>query len=161
MTTGNDPLGELLGGIEKEVGSAASGAASGATGSAAGAGANPLGQIMSMLGGQGAGMAGLGGLVDQLKAGGLAGEVESWIGNGANHPVTPEALGQALGPQGVQQLSASTGLSPAQLLPQLSAILPMLINALTPHGVLPSGGQGAATDALGGLGTLLGGLTNR
>ncbi len=141
-------------------GGAATGTA-GATGTTGAAGATGLlGAVTGATGGQAAGLNGLGGLVDQLKAGGLASEVESWIGSGANKPVSPEALGQALGPQGVQQLSSSTGLSPAQLLPQLAAFLPLLINHLTPNGAASLTG-GSGSDLLGGLGSLLGGLANR
>ncbi len=125
--------------------------------------------VLGMLGGAtGAGSTGVGtsgpgttnvnALVDQLKAGGLASEVESWIGTGANKPVSPSALGQALGPQTVQQLSSSTGLSVQQLLPQLAALIPLLINHLTPGGSTANLGGGSTNEALGALTGLLGGL---
>ncbi len=107
------------------------------------------------------GIADAGALVDQLKAGGLASEVESWIGTGANKPVSPDALGQALGPQAVQQLSSSTGLSASQLLPQLAALIPLVINHLTPNGNASSLTSGSGQEALAGLQGLLGGLANR
>ena len=191
MTQEQNPLGDLLGGIEKSLGEAGT---AGATGGNAAA-ANPISEIMGMLqSAPGAGTAQatgqsidpnvvksvlglLGGgssaasgtsapgnpaaLIDQLKAGGLASEVESWIGTGANKPVSPEALGQALGPQTVQQLSSSTGLSIPQLLPQLAALIPLIINHLTPNGTTSGLSTGSGAQALGGLQSLLGSLENR
>ncbi|MFI5199803.1 MAG: YidB family protein, partial [Candidatus Limnocylindrales bacterium] len=134
---------------------------------------NVVSSVLGMLGGASAGagttgaspaaggIANAGALVEQLKAGGLASEVESWLGTGANKPVSPDALGQALGPQAVQQLSSSTGLSAAQLLPQLAALIPLVINHLTPNGNASSLTSGSGQDALAGLQGLLGGLANR
>ncbi len=191
MTQEQNPLGDLLGGIEKSLGEPGT---AGTTGGNAAA-ANPISEIMGLLqSAPGAGTAQatgqsidpnvvksvlglLGGgssaasgtsapgnpaaLIDQLKAGGLASEVESWIGTGANKPVSPEALGQALGPQTVQQLSSSSGLSIPQLLPQLAALIPLIINHLTPNGSASGLSTGSGAQALGGLQSLLGSLENR
>ena len=86
---------------------------------------------------QGAG--GIDGILDKLRAGGLGGEVDSWVSTGANQPVAPEALGQALGPDTVQQLSSGSGIDIGQLLPMLAAFLPQIVNMLTPDGSVPIG----------------------
>jgi uncharacterized protein YidB (DUF937 family) len=58
----------------------------------------------------------------------------------------------------VNQLAAKTGLSIQTLLPVLAGLLPMIINALTPHGRAPKPGEPANQPDLGGLlGGLLGG----
>jgi hypothetical protein len=101
---------------------------------------------------------GIDGIVDKLRAGGLGGAVDSWISTGQNQPVEPAAIGQALGPDTVQQLAAGSGMSAGQLLPMLAAFLPQIIDMLTPHGQVPSGGLGGAMGGLEGLGGLLGGL---
>jgi len=126
----------------------------------AGAGGN--GDPAAALGGLGQaiqGAGGLDGLLDKLRAGGLGGAVDSWVSTGQNQPVAPEALGQALGPDTVQQLSSGSGIDIGQLLPMLAAFLPQIVNMLTPNGSVPSGGLNGAAGAMPDLGGLLGGLT--
>jgi uncharacterized protein YidB (DUF937 family) len=48
---------------------------------------------------------GLGGLLDQLRQNGLEQAVNSWIGAGQNHPVSPTQLHQALGQDRVDGLA--------------------------------------------------------
>jgi uncharacterized protein YidB (DUF937 family) len=66
--------------------------------------------------------------------------VDSWISTGANQPVDPQQLGSALGPDTTAQLAQKTGLSIEALLPILAAVLPLVIDHLTPGGQLPPGG---------------------
>jgi uncharacterized protein YidB (DUF937 family) len=83
----------------------------------------------------------LGGLTDligKLSAGGVSSQVNSWVGHGANEPVQPGQLGSALGQDVLAQLSQRTGMSQQELLNQLSAALPQIINHLTPNGRMPT-----------------------
>jgi uncharacterized protein YidB (DUF937 family) len=80
---------------------------------------------------------GLGGLLDQLRQNGLEQAVNSWIGAGQNHPVSPTQLHQALGQDRVEELAEQTGLPHDDLLSQLSKILPGVVDKLTPNGRLP------------------------
>jgi uncharacterized protein YidB (DUF937 family) len=80
---------------------------------------------------------GLGGLVERFRQGGLEDIIKSWIGTGANRPVTPNQLQQALGPETVDGLSRETGLPREDLLSQLSRLLPEVIDKLSPGGRLP------------------------
>ena len=98
---------------------------------------------------------GVDGLLAKLRANGLGSQVDSWVSTGANEPVAPEQLGQALGPDTVNQLSSSTGISIQSLLPMLAAVLPMIVSHLTPTGQTPQPGTSANQPDLGGL---LGGL---
>ena len=101
---------------------------------------------------------GVDGLLAKLRAGGLGQHVDSWVSTGENTPVEPAQLGAALGPETVNQLSASTGISIQSLLPMLAGFLPMIINALTPNGQAPKPGEPANQPDLGGiLGGILGG----
>jgi len=86
-------------------------------------------------------LGGLSDLIGKLSAGGQVSQVNSWVGNGANQPIDPGALGQALGSQTIKDLAAKSGLSEEQLLQQLSVVLPSLINHLTPNGRLPTAGE--------------------
>ena len=81
---------------------------------------------------------GLGGLVEQFRKGGLEEVIKSWIGTGANKPVSPNQLHQALGPETVDGLSRETGLPREDLLSQLSRLLPEVIDKLSPNGKLPT-----------------------
>ncbi|MTD96107.1 DUF937 domain-containing protein [Hyphomicrobium sp. xq] len=86
----------------------------------------------------GAGAGGLGGLLAQLQAAGLDDAVKSWIGTGQNKPVQPEDLGDALGKRAVTQMADKAGCSQQDLLSQLAAALPGIIDKLTQDGRVPT-----------------------
>jgi uncharacterized protein YidB (DUF937 family) len=98
---------------------------------------------------------GVQGLVSKLRAGGLGPQVDSWVSTEPNQPVEPQRLGQALGPDTTNQLSQRTGLPVQALLPILAAVLPMIINHLTPNGNVPAD---AGTPSQTDIGSILGGL---
>ena len=80
---------------------------------------------------------GLSDLVERFRQGGLEEVIKSWIGTGANKPVSPEQLHHALGSETVDGLTRETGLPREDLLSQLSRLLPTVIDNLTPNGKLP------------------------
>jgi putative toxin-antitoxin system antitoxin component (TIGR02293 family) len=82
-------------------------------------------------------LAGLSDLIGKLSAGGVAPQVNSWVGHGPNEPVEPGQLGSALGQNVLAELSQRTGMSPRELLSQLSIVLPLIINQMTPNGRMP------------------------
>jgi uncharacterized protein YidB (DUF937 family) len=84
---------------------------------------------------------GLGGLVEKFRRGGLEEIINSWIGTGANKPVSPNQLQQTLGPETVDGLARETGLPRDDLLSQLSRLLPEVIDKLSPKGKLPQEAQ--------------------
>lgn len=63
--------------------------------------------------------------------------VRSWVNNGPNQPVHPQAVEEALGPQGVQHIARESGLSPEETVEGLPHVLPNLVDKLTPHGDVP------------------------
>ena len=83
-------------------------------------------------------LGGLGDLIGKLTAGGAGPQVNSWVGPGANEPIQPGQLGSALGQNTLNELSQRTGMSQQELLNQLAAVLPQLINNLTPKGRMPT-----------------------
>jgi uncharacterized protein YidB (DUF937 family) len=83
-------------------------------------------------------LGGLSDLIGKLTAGGVAPQVNSWIGSGANQPVQPGQLGSALGQSTLNELAQRTGMSQQELLNQLALVLPQLINHLTPNGRVPT-----------------------
>jgi uncharacterized protein YidB (DUF937 family) len=78
---------------------------------------------------------GVQGIVAQLEQQGLGGTVRSWVGSGANQPITADQIHQAFGSDTVKQLAARVGMSPEDLAAKLSQILPQAIDKLTPGGV--------------------------
>lgn len=109
----------------------------------AGGNAGLLKVLLPMLMGGGAlgGLGGLGGLLGKLQAGGLGGKAQSWVGTGANEAVDPDELEGALGADTVSQIAAEAGVSRDEAKGGLAAMLPKLIDNVTPGGQLPGGDQ--------------------
>jgi uncharacterized protein YidB (DUF937 family) len=80
---------------------------------------------------------GLGGLVDSFKKAGLGAKADSWVGTGANEPVTEPEVEKGVGGDVLDQLAAQTGLSRADLLKRLTQVLPSMVDGMTPGGKLP------------------------
>jgi uncharacterized protein YidB (DUF937 family) len=78
----------------------------------------------------------LGGLVAQLQQGGLGAQVSSWLGNGANMPVSADQLRSALGNEQVQELARHFGLPVDKVLALLAEHVPGIVDNASPNGVL-------------------------
>ena len=143
-------LGQVLGGaMQQQQPQGAPGGLGGLgdLGSLAGA----LGGLLANNGGQG----GLGGLVGKFEQAGLGDDIGSWIGNGENAPISGGQLGNVLGSDVVSGLEQKLGMNAQTLLPLLAALLPQLINHLTPQGQAPAQGLGNHDDLLASLSGLL------
>jgi uncharacterized protein YidB (DUF937 family) len=81
---------------------------------------------------------GIGNLVQDLQQRGFGAAVQSWIGNGPNHEISPDKLESALGGDALDTLTKQTGMNRDELLAALSQYLPRVIDHLTPHGRLPT-----------------------
>jgi uncharacterized protein YidB (DUF937 family) len=110
-------------------------------------GSNPLAHsVLQMLTDPSTG--GLQGLVQSFHDKGLGGVVSSWVGTGANQPISPDQLTHALGLDRVQQIAQTTGRPANSVASELASLLPMMIDKLTPTGAIPDGSalaQGLAT----------------
>ena len=102
---------------------------------------------LGMLGGNG-----LQGLVQAFTSKGLGDIVSSWVGTGANLPVSPQQIQHALGGGQLEQLARSAGVDPQTAATHLSQLLPGLVDKLTPNGSIPAGG--ALEQGLGALRSL-------
>lgn len=111
--------------------------------------------ITGMLGNDGS-QGGLGGLMEKFQQAGMGDVIGSWVGSGANKPISGDQLGQVLGSDTLSDLASKMGMDSGQVAGQLSQILPGLVDRLTPHGQAPAGGLGNAGDLMGMLGGLLG-----
>ena len=78
----------------------------------------------------------LNGLVAALQQGGLNSQVQSWLGPGANLPITEDQLKAVLGNAQVQQFAQHLGLPVDQVLKVLSQYLPEIVDKASPNGVL-------------------------
>jgi uncharacterized protein YidB (DUF937 family) len=76
------------------------------------------------------------GLVNQLQQGGLGDQVKSWLGNGANMPVTPEQIRAALGNDQVKQLAEHFGVPVDAALKMLADHVPAAVDQASPNGTL-------------------------
>ena len=81
---------------------------------------------------------GVGNTVQDLKQSGHGEVARSWVGRGANQPITPEKLEGALGEGAIKDLMNQTGMERDELLATLSEHLPRVIDHLTPDGRLPT-----------------------
>jgi uncharacterized protein YidB (DUF937 family) len=79
-------------------------------------------------------MGNLQGLVDQLQQGGLANQVNSWLGNGANIQVTPEQIQSALGNDQLKQLAQRFGVDTDAVAKLLAEHLPTVVDQASPNG---------------------------
>src|SRR5277367_7046263 len=67
------------------------------------------------------------GLVAALEKGGLGPQVQSWLGNGANMPITEDQLKAILGNSQIQDLARQFGLPVDAVLKILAQYLPELV----------------------------------
>ena len=82
---------------------------------------------------------GLQGVVSEFEKNGLGATVQSWVGTGPNHAISPDDVHKTLGPDLLQQLSAKSGLSVQELAQKLAHVLPQAVYKMTPDGAIPKG----------------------
>jgi uncharacterized protein YidB (DUF937 family) len=95
-----------------------------------------LGAAMGMLTG-----GGLSKLMSSFQGGGLKEKADSWVGTGENQELSPDELQQALGQDQVSKLAAEAGVSDDEAKTGLAAMLPGLIDKLSPDGKMPDASQ--------------------
>jgi len=94
---------------------------------------------------------GLPGIISKLQQGGLANQVGSWVGTGANQPVTGSQLQEVLGTGSIGEIAQQLGLSHADTSSGLAQVLPQIIDHLTPNGQLSPDHADMLKQALSGL----------
>lgn len=146
-------LGQVLGGAMQQQQPPGAPGGLGGLGELGGLGglAGALGGLLANNGAQG----GLGGLIGKFEQAGLGDVIGSWIGRGDNAPISGGQLGDVLGSDVVAGLAQKLGMNAQTLLPLLAALLPQLIDHLTPHGQVPAQGLGNHDDLLSSLSGLL------
>ena len=102
---------------------------------------NVLTQLLS--GGQGVSQnqgGGIAGLIQQFRGVGLGHVANSWVGTGANQPVSPQQLRTVFGDNQVESMARQSGLPSQDFLSQLSQHLPRVVDGMTPEGRVPDEG---------------------
>jgi len=97
---------------------------------------NLLSGVMAMIDNAG----GVPAMLEQLKQSGLAEQVMSWVGTGANQAISGGQLEDALGADQLRQIAGQAGIDPQQVSSGLASLLPQIIDQLTPHGEVPADG---------------------
>jgi uncharacterized protein YidB (DUF937 family) len=80
---------------------------------------------------------GLQGVVSEFERNGLGATVQSWVGTGANQPISPDDVHKVFGPDLLQQLAAKSGLSMQEVAQKLAQVLPQAVDHMTPGGTIP------------------------
>jgi uncharacterized protein YidB (DUF937 family) len=125
----DDLLGGLLGG----------GSGGGTTGTASG-GPN-VGALVGALAPVVIGMLRSGGLqkmMSGLQQGGLGQQADSWVSTGPNAPVSGSEMRVGLGEGEVRRFAEDAGLPEDEAAGVLAAVVPQVVDGLTPNGQLPS-----------------------
>ncbi len=115
-------------------GQALSGVLSGGSG---GGQSGMLGAALEMLNNHPGGIAGL---AQAFEQNGLGGVAQSWIGSGANLPISAEQIQNVLGSDMVKSFAEKAGVSPDMASGHLAEMLPGLVDQLTHNGQAPSEG---------------------
>lgn len=84
---------------------------------------------------------GLSGLLNQFRGAGLGAQADSWVSTGQNMPVSGDQVTNALGQGNVQSMSQKLGLPQGATAAALAALLPIVIDQLTPKGHVEQGGD--------------------
>ncbi len=105
---------------------------------------------------QAGGLAGLASMVTGLQSSGnpdLMSMVSSWLGNGANAPISGSQLTQLLGEDKIAAFAQQLGISPEKALSGLQAAVPGVVDKASPSGSLDVGNL---LDAVGGVSGAIG-----
>ncbi len=142
-----DVLGSIMGGGQAQQGN---------TGGAGGGLSDILGGLMGggqpqqQQGGGMGGMGGLGSLIEAFQKNGMGDQVNSWVSQGENLPVSGDQVTQAFGKDQISQMAEKLGMSHGDVSGGLAQMLPQLINHVTPSGQVPQD-HNMITDALSAL----------
>ncbi|TAN41296.1 MAG: DUF937 domain-containing protein [Nitrospirae bacterium] len=82
---------------------------------------------------------GLSGLAQVFKDKGLGDVISSWISTGQNLPVSADQIKDALGADQIREIAANAGVSQEEASNGLAALLPDIVDKLTPDGKMPEG----------------------
>ena len=122
--TSGDGLEDIIGGLT-----------GGSSGSQAGGMGGLLGSLLPALGGMLAG-GGLQQVLSGFQANGLSAQTDSWIGTGANEPISGEDVRKVVAPEELTRIASQLGVSEAEAADAVAKILPTVVDRVSPEGHL-------------------------
>lgn len=84
---------------------------------------------------------GIQGLIEKFQRSGLGDIVASWVGTGQNQAIAPDQITAALGEDNIAVVTQQANIPADQGSNVLAALLPAIIDQLTPQGQVPESGQ--------------------
>ncbi|NTW82411.1 MAG: DUF937 domain-containing protein [Chlorobiaceae bacterium] len=112
--------------------------------------------LRNILGAQGGGLD-LGALVSGMQQSGLGDIAASWLGTGANAPISPESVTNVIGPGKIQEFASRLGISTESAQTAIADALPEMVDNASPGGELLENFLGNFGN-LGGIGDFVGKL---
>jgi len=91
---------------------------------------------------------GIEGLLAKLQSAGHGSTGQSWVGTGANQPIDPDDLTQALGHGNLGALAQSVGIPPQDAAGGLAKVLPEVVDHMTPNGQVPANSNDMIAEVL-------------
>jgi uncharacterized protein YidB (DUF937 family) len=134
----DDILGGLMGG--KGGSGGLGGVLGGFTGDSGGSGGGrggTMGALLPILAGFLA-SGGLSKIMGGLKANGLSAQADSWVGTGANQPVSGRDVEQAMGQEQIQQIAKQLGVPESEAADAVAQALPEVVDKVSPKGEMPA-----------------------
>lgn len=97
--------------------------------------------VLGMMQGHG----GLGGLAQVFQQKGLGDVMNQWVSTGPNPPMTADQAHSVFGPSQIAEIARKLGINPQLAAAAIAAVLPMIVDHMTPHGRIPSQEQQQAS----------------
>jgi uncharacterized protein YidB (DUF937 family) len=82
---------------------------------------------------------GLNGILAKFQSSGLGAQANSWVSTGANQPVSSDQISNVLGHSNITTMAQKLGINPQIAAAGLAAVLPVVIDHLTPKGQVEHG----------------------
>jgi uncharacterized protein YidB (DUF937 family) len=101
-----------------------------------GSGEESVNQIVHMLASHPGGTAGL---MQTFREQGLGGVLSSWLGSGANQPISADQIQKVFSNARIAAIANKCGVSPETVSAEIAEVLPVAVDRLSPHGTLPAG----------------------
>lgn len=137
-------LGDIAGGLSDAGGGKAGVGGGGIPGSMGGL----LGSLLPVLGGMLAG-GGLQKVISGFQANGLSAQTDSWVGTGANEPISGADVRKVVGSEELARIAAQLGVSEDEAADAVAKVLPTVVDTVSPEGHLaPESELDSAFEAL-------------
>ena len=94
----------------------------------------------------------LGQLTNAFQQNGLGNILQSWLGSGANLPISPAQVQQVLGSNVLADMAGKAGVAVPDAADALSSLLPQVVDKISPEGTAPAANElGSLLSSVGKL----------